>query len=293
MNGVIVIDKPQGFTSFDVVAVMRRACGQKKIGHTGTLDPMATGVLPVLFGRATRAADLLPSGQKRYRAKALFGVVTDTGDVTGTVLSDRRPVSLTEEQIRAALPAFTGEIRQTPPMYSAVKVGGRRLYDLARAGKEIERPQRSVTVHLLQLLGYDPERGEAELDVLCSKGTYVRSLVMDLGQALGPGAALSGLRRTMSNGFSAGDCLTLDEAVSLAREGALEERLVPLGEAFSALVRLDVGEWQAKMLKNGVRLSLPKLGNPESGVYAVWSGGEFLGLGTADRETGAMTLKQF
>lgn len=293
MDGILLVDKPAGWTSFDVIAKLRGAAGQKKVGHAGTLDPMATGVLPVLFGRATKVCDLLLSEQKRYRARVLFGIITDTQDTTGTVLADRRPAGITEKTLLAALPAFTGEVRQTPPMYSAVKVGGRRLYDLARAGKEIERPERTVTVWELRLLDFDQAQGEAELDVLCSKGTYVRTLAHDLGAALGCGAALSSLQRTMSSGFRLEDCVSLEETLLLARNGGLERRLIPLWAAFSALPRLEAGEWQAKMLRNGVRLGLSKLGNPPGGVYAVWSGGEFLGLGTADQETGQMTLRQF
>ena len=191
-NGILVIDKPSEWTSMDVCAKLRGAFHEKRIGHAGTLDPMATGVLPVFVGRATRAVEFASESNKEYIADIKLGVITDTQDRTGTVL-ETRPVTAGRTEVEAALAPLRGEILQVPPMYSAVKVGGKKLYELARKGKEVERRARPVTIHALELLeGGDPEAGEYRLRVLCSKGTYIRTLCHDLGQALGCGAALAG-----------------------------------------------------------------------------------------------------
>lgn len=291
-DGILLLDKPQGFTSFDVIAKLRGMSRQRKIGHAGTLDPMATGVLPCLFGSATRLCDVLPCEEKTYFAAVQFGICTDTQDITGAVLStsDR---AVDKEALEAVLPAFRGEIMQLPPMYSAVSVGGKRLYDLARQGKEIERPARRITIHALTLVSFDTDRRIAEFSVTCSKGSYVRTLFHDIGQALGCGATLLALRRTASNGFMIGDCITMEEAQRLTDAGALLDRLLPVWAAFTTLPRFEAGEWQGKMLSNGVALSLQKLGNPPPGQYAVWQGGEFLGLGTVDPGVDGMRLKRF
>lgn len=292
LNGILLLDKPEGFTSFDVIAKLRGITRQKKIGHSGTLDPMATGVLPCLFGGAARLCGLFPCEDKAYRALVRFGVETDTQDLTGTVVAQRGD-PLFETALRAALPAFTGEIDQLPPMYSAVSVGGKRLYDLARRGVEVERPARRVTIHALNLVECDETARTALLDVVCSKGTYVRTLAHDLGRTLGTLAALAALRRTAASGFSLADCLTLEEVQRLADEGRLAGRLLPVSDALAALPRLETGSWQAGMLKNGVPLRLDKLDNPPPGRYTVWCGGDFLGLGTVEPEAEGIRLKQF
>ena len=231
MNGILCVDKPAGFTSFDVIAKLRGVTGVRKIGHTGTLDPMATGVLPLLFGRATKACDLLPDETKRYEAGFRFGTETDTQDVTGTVLStDETPV--TEAALSAVLPSLRGAIEQIPPMYSAVRVGGRRLYDLARQGKEVERKPRVVTVFELNLLSYDPGNREGTLEISCSKGTYVRTLIHEIGARLGTGGVMTSLRRTASAGFTLAQCLTLEEVERLSAAGELEQRLLPVETVF-------------------------------------------------------------
>ena len=291
-DGILLIDKPQGFTSFDVIAKLRGMSRQRKIGHTGTLDPMATGVLPCLFGSATRLCDVMPCEEKTYFATVQLGVCTDTQDITGAVLekSDR---AVDKEALFAVLPAFRGAITQLPPMYSAVSVDGRRLYDLARQGKEVARPERQITIYDLTLASFDAHRRVAEFSVTCSKGSYVRTLFHDIGQALGCGAALLALRRTASNGFSIGDCITMAEAQRLTDAGALLDRLLPVYTAFAALPRFEVGEWQGRMLSNGVALSLKKLGDPRPGQYAVWQDGAFLGLGTVAPGADGMRLKRF
>ena len=208
MNGFVVMDKPEGVTSFKAAAPLRRLFNERKVGHTGTLDPMATGVLPVALGKAARFIDYLPDSDKAYLARFRCGVTTDTLDITGTVLTET-DAHVTETDVLALLPRFTGKIEQVPPMYSAISVNGQRLYDLARKGIEVERQSRKITVYSLELLGEID--GEFEIAVRCSKGTYIRSLIADIGEALGCGAVMTALRRTRSNGFSVEDALTPEQ----------------------------------------------------------------------------------
>ena len=212
-DGIVVIDKPQGWTSMDVCAKLRGVYHEKRVGHAGTLDPMATGVLPVFVGQATKAVPFAEDGKKEYRASLRLGVVTDTQDTCGTVLHEES-ADVDEAALRAVLPRFTGEIEQIPPMYSAIKVQGQKLYDLARRGVEVERKPRRITIYELELLGRDAA-GDWALRVVCSKGTYIRTLCHDIGAALGCGGCMSALTRTMAAGY------TLDEAVTLetAQEG--------------------------------------------------------------------------
>lgn len=201
MDGIIILDKPEDFTSFDMVAKMRRLLGTRKVGHAGTLDPMATGVLPIFVGRATKCCDILPNQNKRYTATFQLGYTTDTLDATGRVLT-RTEVSATKEDVEKALESFRGEIMQLPPMYSAIQINGKRLYDLARQGIEIEREKRPVTITELNLLSADDTQHIYQIDVACSKGTYIRTLCADIGEALGCGATMTALRRTEAAGFS-------------------------------------------------------------------------------------------
>ena len=286
MNGIIVIDKPPRFTSFDVVAVMRGLFGTKKVGHTGTLDPMATGVLPILIGSATKAQDLTPDSGKEYVAGFRLGVVTDTEDSTGTV-KETFPVTADEKALESALSHFRGEILQVPPMYSAIQKNGVRLYDLARKGIEVEREARPVTIHELELLEYRQETGEGSIRVRCSKGTYVRTLCHDIGQALGCGGCMSSLRRTMAAGFTLDDAVTLDR---VQQEG--EALLAPLDSLFRQHPAYRIRHPRVDALcRNGnpftVRQELPE------GVYRVYGqSGEFLCLSRL--EGGVMTsLKNF
>ena len=252
MQGLILLNKPAGMTSFGAVARVRRLFGEKRAGHTGTLDPMATGVLPILLGRATRLSGYLLEADKRYTADVLPGVVTDTLDVTGKVLS-RQDVALTRAQIEEALASFRGEIDQTPPMYSALKKDGQRLYDLARQGVEVERATRRVTIHELTLLDVTPA-GHWLLDVRCSKGTYIRTLADDLGRALGCGATLAGLCRTETGGFSLSECVTLDQ---LAADPAACLR--PVETCLTHYPRVAVTEKQAARFANGGELAIDRL----------------------------------
>lgn len=289
MNGVIVVDKPRDFTSFDVVAVMRGLSKEKKIGHTGTLDPMATGVLSLLLGRAAKAADLLPDQDKAYRAEFLLGERYDTGDITGTLMeTDSTPVS--REGLEQALPAFRGEIWQTPPMYSAVSVGGQRLYQLARQGLEVERPARKITVSALALESYDPLTRRGVLLAACSKGTYIRTLIEDIAQRAGTVGTMTGLRRTRACGFDLEEAHPLEELRALAGEGRLEEVLLPVERLFTAYPAVKVSAAQGSRFCNGGSLDMGRLRlpvpEPEEGQSFRVRGpeGSFLGLARADLE---------
>ena len=218
MNGVLLIDKPKEFTSFDVIAVVRGLTGQRKAGHTGTLDPNATGVLPVLLGSATKAQDLIPNHDKKYIADLKLGMTTDTLDIWGKELT-KTESDITAEELESALDGFRGEIWQLPPMFSAVQKNGQRLYDLARKGMEVEREKRKVTVYSLALLEFDRKTQCGKLEVFCSKGTYVRTIIDDIGAKLGVGAVMTDLRRVEACGFSINDCVALSHAL----EEKLEE----------------------------------------------------------------------
>jgi len=291
-NGILLIDKPKGFTSFDVIAELRGMSRIKRIGHAGTLDPMATGVLPCLFGTAARLCDIMPCEEKIYRASVQFGISTDTQDITGTILS-QNDMAVNREMLESVLPRFRGEIDQRPPMYSAVQVNGKRLYDLAREGIEVERPSRKINILSLDMLSFDEDSRTAEFEVKCSRGTYVRTIFHDIGESLGCGAALTELRRTASNGYFAEQCITMEQAQQLTDNGELLSRLLPVSSAFESLPRLDVGQWQGRMLSNGVALSLKKLGPLEEGSYSVWCEDVFLGMGTVYIDEQCMRLKRF
>lgn len=287
MNGVIVIDKPQDFTSFDVVAVMRRLCGQKKIGHTGTLDPMATGVLPLLLGKATRAAALLDDTDKEYRAGFQLGYCTDTQDTTGRKLQECG-IKTQKAQIEAVLPYFRGNIWQIPPMYSAVQKNGQRLYTLARQGIEVERDKRPITVYELILNEFDENTRSGVLTVRCSAGTYIRTLCADIGEKLGTFGVMSSLRRTRAAGFSLQDAVSLEEAKRLSEQGTLEERVRPTESLFLSRPVLRVTGAQAQRFLNGGGLSLERTSilpqdQKDGAVLRVLSpDGDFLGLGAVD-----------
>lgn len=297
MDGIIIIDKPEDFTSFDVVAKMRRLLGTRKVGHAGTLDPMATGVLPIFVGRATKCCDILPDQNKRYTATFELGYTTDTLDSTGRVLT-RTPVQSNKADLLAALDSFRGEIMQLPPMFSAIQINGHRLYDLARQGVEIEREKRPVTISHLELLQSDESAHRYVIDVACSKGTYIRTLCADIGEALGCGATMTALRRTRAAGFGLEDSLTLKQAEQLAQQGKLSERLLPITRVFQELPALTLCAAQERMYRNGVRLDLKRL----DGMQALgdWSGdlriyaesGTFLGISYADREQGLLQTRK-
>ena len=260
-SGIVIIDKPGGWTSMDVCAKLRGILKERRIGHGGTLDPLATGVLPVFVGSATKAVEFAEKGDKEYLAGLRLGVETNTQDITGQVLS-ARPVTAGQAELEGALPAFTGPIMQVPPMYSAIKRNGQKLYELARAGKEVHRDPRPVTIHALELLGRT-EEGDYLLRVRCSKGTYVRTLCHDIGAALGCGGCMSSLRRTMAAGF------TLEQAVTLERvqeEGAA--LLLPVDRFFGGLPAYRIpSPRQERLCRNGSPLPAPELAAGEYRVY--------------------------
>ncbi len=282
MDGILCIDKPEGMTSFLCVAVVRRLLGVKKIGHAGTLDPNATGVLPLLIGRATKTLDRLPVHDKSYTATLRFGATSDTLDVWGQVQETGKPAPSLAE-IEAALPQFRGEILQVPPMTSALKKDGVRLYDLARQGIEIEREARPVTIYELELLNYDETAGLLTLHCACSKGTYIRTLCDDLGRVLGCGAVMTALRRTEAAGYPLVDCITLDQAKQLAEEGTLADHVLPIETALAAYPAITVSAPQANRFRNGGALDLVRLKQPVTGPVRVYDpDGVCLALGVPE-----------
>ncbi len=255
MNGIINVYKEKGFTSHDVVAKLRGILHMKKIGHTGTLDPDAVGVLPVCVGKATKVCDLLMDKDKTYLAEVKLGVTTDTLDLSGEVLSERE-VSVTEEELQHIIPEFTGTIMQIPPMYSAIKVNGKRLYELARKGQEVERKPRPVTIHSLILRSVNLTEGEFSIEVNCSKGTYIRTLCADIGERLGCGAAMKSLVRTKVGQFYLEDALKLSEIEEQVKKQGGIVWMKPVDSVFSQYARLEVQQSGMKMLENGNKLKL-------------------------------------
>jgi len=286
MNGIILVDKPMGYTSHDVVAKLRGILHERRIGHSGTLDPMATGLLVVFVGRATRAVEFAESHEKEYLAALRFGIVTDTQDITGKVLEESGN-TVTLEELEGILPQFTGDIMQVPPMYSAIKVDGKKLYDLARSGVEIERKSRPVTIKELEILG--EEKGDYLLRVVCSKGTYIRTLCHDIGARLGVGAALSSLRRTQAGAFRVENAHTIDEIREFAEKGELEKILLPVDSLFAEYSSCALSERQLKKCLCGNSFETSEA----DGKYRVYDlYGNFLMLGNV--ENGIMsTVKSF
>ena len=257
IHGIINVYKEKGFTSHDVVAKLRGIVGQKKIGHTGTLDPDATGVLPVCLGKATKLCDLLTDKNKTYEAVLLLGKTTDTQDITGEVLEEKSTEALTEEKVREAIEGFIGDYEQIPPMSSALKVNGKKLYELAREGKVIERKARPVKILDIQILEIDLPK--VRMEVSCSKGTYIRTLCHDIGEKLGCGGCMESLIRTRVSTFRIEDAKTLDEIETLKQEGKLAELLVPIDAMFPFYPKITVkDDWKA-FAKNGNPLDLKML----------------------------------
>lgn len=283
MNGIVIIDKPQGWTSQDVTARLRRVYNTRRIGHGGTLDPMATGVLPVFVGRATRGVEFFEHAEKTYETVLRLGVLTDTEDISGTVL-ETRPVCVSKERFMEILGDFRGDILQVPPMYSALKVNGRKLYELARRGVEVERKPRPVTIHQLECLSFDGET--ARLRVRCSKGTYIRTLCKDIGLALGCGGCMESLRRVSAGAYTAQEAVPLE---TLLESKTPEDYLRPVDSMFCAHPAITLTANQEKRCRNGNQFSL----DLAPGTYRAYSqSGEFLML--AKQENGIMsTIKSF
>ena len=298
MNGILIIDKPKDYTSFDIIAVVRGCVRERKAGHTGTLDPMATGVLPVLLGSATKAQSLLPDTDKEYIAWFRLGITTDTLDITGTVKT-RCESHVSREEILDLLPQFRGDIMQLPPMYSAVFKNGVRLYELARQGIETQREPRLVHVGKLELTDFDPEEQCGSLMVSCSKGTYIRSICDDLGRLLGCGCVMTSLRRTRACGYDISQAIPLNRIRELAQQGpgAFEELILPVDSVFSELPSVSISEKQVFRFKNGAPLSLSRiksLKNPEDRqLFRVYSNdGLFLAIGQINLEKEELEVKK-
>lgn len=285
MNGILCMNKPQDFTSFDVIGKLRGILHMKRLGHTGTLDPMATGVLPILVGTATKACDILPNQDKTYQATVVFGKATDTLDIWGKPLQNYPEQHVTEAALRAILPEFLGDITQLPPMYSAVSVNGKRLYELARKGETVERPTRTVHIDAITLDAFDETQQTATLTVSCGKGTYIRTLLSDIGQRLGGDAVMTALTRTAACGYPLQDCLTFEQVAAAMADGTFEEHLLPTDSLFSSYPKLRLNAAQERMFCNGVKLDLNRLRNlqPDQDIYTVYGAtGTFLGTALAD-----------
>ena len=283
MNGIVIVDKPEGWTSQDVVSKLRGALHTKRIGHGGTLDPMATGVLPVFVGRATRAVEFFEHAEKAYEAVLHLGITTDTEDISGTVLT-RSPVQVTESAFITALEAFRGEIQQVPPMYSAIKINGQKLCDLARKGRQVERQSRTVTIHSLECLGFSGEF--ARLRIVCSKGTYIRTLCKDIGQALGCGGCMESLRRIRAGEYTEAQSIPLAQIVAHPDPESL---LLPIDSMFTGHEAVILTEKQSLRCRNGNSFSIDL---PDGTYRAYDQAGAFLML--AKVEDGVMsTTKSF
>ena len=287
MNGIVIIDKPQEWTSNDVVSRLRRVFNTRRIGHGGTLDPMATGVLPVFVGRATRGVEFFEHAQKVYETTVRFGLTTDTEDITGKTITECE-VSLTESDLIDVLPKVRGDILQVPPMYSAIKVNGQKLYDLARKGREVERQPRSITIHELELLEFTGK--EACLRVRCSKGTYIRTLCKDIGEALGCGACMAALRRVEAGEYTLEGSVPLRQLLDISEAGEdVEHFLRPVDSMFASHEKLSLNEKQARLVKNGNAFN----GSCADGTYRVYApDGEFLALCKAENGK-VSTIKSF
>ncbi len=287
MNGILLIDKPRDWTSHDVVGKLRGILRERRIGHSGTLDPMATGLLVVFIGRATRAVEFAEVHEKEYHAGLRLGMVTDTQDVTGTVL-EQCDCSVTRAELETVLPRFRGEIQQIPPMYSAIKVQGKKLYEIARKGGEVERKPRTVTISKLEVTG--EEHGDYLLDVVCSKGTYIRTLCHDIGGALGVGGTMSALRRVRAGQFSLENAYTLEQVQQAADAGRAEELLLPVDALFSEYPAVALTEKGEKRCRVGNDYPVPETAG---GICRVYGGdGAFLALARAEQGIGK-TIKSF
>lgn len=287
MNGILLVDKPADWTSNDVVVKLKGVLHERRIGHSGTLDPMATGLLVVFVGRATRAVEFAEAHDKRYIAGLRLGLVTDTQDISGTVL-EGRDADVSAAELRPALARFIGEQEQVPPMYSAIKVNGRRLYDIARSGGEVERKARKIKISRIDIVGR--KNGDYLLDISCSKGTYIRALCNDIGAALGCGGCMSSLRRVAAGEFSVDSAHTLEEVIAAAEEGEAESLLLPVDSLFKSLPTFEVDEPREKRIRNGSEIKTPYLSDGEYRVYS--KSGEFLMLGRV-KDGKMRTVKSF
>ncbi len=288
MSHLILLDKPKGMTSFSAVSALRRKLGIKRIGHTGTLDPLATGVLPLLTGRASRLSSMMLEADKRYTATLKLGITTDSYDITGNILSESE-ANISFDEFKSAAESFVGAYDQIPPMYSALKKDGVRLYELARRGEEVERKARRIEIKELNILE-SKAKNEYIIDVLCSKGTYIRSLVFDIGEKLGCGAVLTELRRTAVSGFSIEDCTTLDNIISCEDNSFL----LSAEKCVSHLREVNVSEKQGERFLHGGELDYERLRGidtiADGELLRIRSQGEFLGIGIGSDEKKAIKI---
>ncbi|MBQ4363633.1 MAG: tRNA pseudouridine(55) synthase TruB [Oscillospiraceae bacterium] len=292
-SGILCMDKPAGFTSFDVVAKLRGILGIRKIGHMGTLDPMATGVLVVLIGNAARAADITSFHDKRYRAGFRMGAISDTQDITGNVTETGAPLP-DADALRSAVDTFLGDIEQIPPMYSAVQINGKRLYQLAREGKTVERKSRSATIYELITEDYDPVTGEGTVMAYVSKGTYIRTLINDIGEKCGCGAVMTSLRRIYANGFDISQCHSFDELQQIKNgDGDFSKVLLPTDMLFSDLDGITLSEKMTQRYLNGAPVSPEIPEGSEKELFRIYDcDKKFLGIGQFDRETNELRVKK-
>lgn len=294
MNGIIIIDKPKDYTSFDVIAVLRKKFKQKKMGHMGTLDPMATGVLPVLLGETAKFQVFALDNDKAYIAEIRFGMTTDTLDITGKILS-KTESHITIKELCEVLDKFRGEIDQVPPMFSAIKKDGQKLYDLARNGIEIERDSRKVNIKSLEIIDFSEKNQTAEINVLCSKGTYIRSLCSDIGKALGCGGVMSYLRRTLSNGFSEKMSVSLEKITQSSLEEIEKSYILSTESLFKNQKSAEITKAQAIRFKNGGNLFISRLNIDENicidnEIYKLYNDGKFIGIGRICKELGELKV---
>ncbi len=292
MTGFVFLDKEEDMTSFIAAKRLGRIFETKKVGHTGTLDPMATGVMVIAMEYATRFIELIDNHDKAYRAKFILGKTTDTLDITGKILTEKE-VNTVKEDVEKALDNFRGEIYQLPPMYSAIKKDGVRLYELARQGIEIEREKRLINISSLLLINADEKENEYEIEVHCSKGTYIRSLIGDIGEALGTGAVMTALRRIYANGVTIDRCYTLSQLEELKEKGELE-KAVQAVDSFISYPHIRVTDAQARRFSNGGGLDINRFGGKkEVGLYNVYSPeGKFLGIGEIDEDKTELKVKR-
>lgn len=283
-DGILCMNKPQNFTSFDVIGKLRGILHFKKLGHAGTLDPMATGVLPIFVGKATKCCDILPNDNKSYIADFKFGHSTDTQDSTGNIIKSYPIKKISLQDIKDVLPQFIGDIKQIPPMYSAVSVNGKRLYELARQNIIIERPARNISIYDIKILSYDETSLSGKLEISCGKGTYIRTIINDIGEVLNIGGYMTSLVRTSSGGFTLKDCHSFDDVQNAMQNNSIDNLIIPTERIFCDLPKITLTENQTKMYKNGVKLTFDELClNNIKSTYRMYSNkGIFLGTANAD-----------
>lgn len=283
-DGILCMNKPQEFTSFDVIGKLRGILKMKRLGHAGTLDPMATGVLPIFVGKATKCCDILPNDDKSYIAGFQLGYSTDTQDSTGKILKEYPHKDIFTKDIQEVIRQFIGEIEQVPPMYSAVSINGKRLYELARKNIIVERPSRKISIYGIKLLCYDEKTQTGELEISCGKGTYVRTIINDIGEALNIGGNMTSLVRTYAGGFSLDECYSFEDVEKAVSNGCIDDLITPTERIFCNIPKIHLSEVQTKAYKNGVKLPLEKLSlidNVQN--YTVYSHeGEFIGTAITD-----------